>query len=63
MSPKTYTAIEWIATGVESIAIGLTGLFGGQYAVAICSAIPLVKECVCSVCKLFVKNEVKLVNK
>lgn len=57
MKEKTYTVIEWIASGVEAIGIGVTIAIGGEYTVPICAAIPIAKQAVCSICKLFVKEK------
>lgn len=57
MKPKTYTVVEWIATGLEAIGIGVTLAIGGAYEVPICAAIPIAKQAVCSICKLFVKEK------
>lgn len=57
MSNKTYTVIEWIATGVEAIGIGITIAIGGPYVKPICAAFPIAKQAVCSICKLFVKEK------
>lgn len=56
MKPKTYTVIEWIATGVEAIGIGITIAIGGEYVTPICAAFPIAKQAICSICKLFVKE-------
>lgn len=56
MSQKTYTVIEWIATGVEAIGIGITIAIGGKLTVPITAAIPIAKQAICSICKLFVKQ-------
>lgn len=56
MTPKTYTIIEWIATGIEAIGIGITYAIGGAYTAPIIAAFPIAKQAVCSICKLFVKE-------
>ena len=56
MTPKTYTVIEWIASGVEAIGIGITIAIGGAYVVPISAAFPIAKQAICSICKLFVKE-------
>ena len=56
MSEKTYTVVEWIATGAEAIGIGITLAIDGKYATPITLAIPIAKQAVCSICKLFVKK-------
>ena len=56
MTPKTYTIIEWFATGAEAMGIGLTLLIGGPYIAPICAGIPIAKQAICSICKLFVKE-------
>ena len=56
MSEKTFTIVEWIATGVESIGIGVTLAIGGKYAPEVMIAIPIIKEAVIKVIKLFVKK-------
>lgn len=57
MKEKTYTVIEWIATGVEAIGIGITVAIGGKYQLEICAAFPIAKQAICQICKLFVKEK------
>lgn len=57
MKPKTYTVIEWIATGLEAIGIGITIAIGGKCVVPITAAFPIAKQAVCSICKLFVEEK------
>lgn len=57
MKPKTYTVVEWFATGLEAIGIGITLAIGGKYQLEVCAALPIAKQAVCSICKLFVKEK------
>lgn len=57
MSKKTYNLIEYIATGIEAIGIGIVVYIGANWSTPTAIAIPIAKEAICSICKLFVKDE------